>query len=103
MHLICITFQCLIIISTYFLKIKLFEGVGYGGNKEDYVSVKYDEEMNLTIEPSKTYNDAGDQYQTMSDTYYPKLIYQPSKPVTREILGDATIAENKRKFIREQR
>ena len=78
-------------------------GVGYGGNKEDHVSVQYDEDMNLTVEPSKTYNDADDQYKTMRDTYYPKLIYQPSKLVMREIIGDATTEANRRKYIREQR
>lgn len=77
--------------------------VGYGGNKDDHISFDYDENMNLTVEPSKVYNDVEDQYQTMSDTYYPKLIYQPSKPVTREIIGDAMTEANRKRHIREER
>jgi hypothetical protein len=77
--------------------------VGYGGNKDDHMSFDYDENMNLTVEPSKVYNDVEDQYQTMSDKYYPKLIYQPSKPVTRDIIGDAMNEANRKRQIREER
>jgi hypothetical protein len=77
--------------------------VGYGGSKEDYMTFRYNESMNLIAEPSKTYNDIEDQYSTVSNKYFPKLIYEPSKPATRDILGDALTAANRRKFKREQR
>ena len=73
--------------------------VGYGGPKESYQNLNTFANTSM----QSLYHDTDGMYTTSNARTYPELIYEPSKPVIRNVESDADLAYQERRRVRKAR